>query len=200
MLELLYVLSMSIIDSPALFDPALFWGVVLVIFFCFHKSRKGKKEKEGFGAWRNLSRNGHDLFSFFLRGFYENKPSHPALREKTINDQKLTPNPLRVFAPSREHITLPVIRCCPSVFSREGTKARSTGFEVSAKPRQTLPLLEESAILLPAKYPKNWRRDRDSNPGYRCRHAAFRVRCFRPLSHLSAMKRARSLGVVSCVS
>ena len=33
---------------------------------------------------------------------------------------------------------------------------------------------------------KKWRRDRDSNPRYRHRHAAFRVRCFRPLSHLSA--------------
>ena len=31
-----------------------------------------------------------------------------------------------------------------------------------------------------------WRRGWDSNPRYRCRHAAFRVRCFRPLSHLSA--------------
>ncbi len=32
----------------------------------------------------------------------------------------------------------------------------------------------------------NWRRGRDSNPGYPHGHAAFRVRCFRPLSHLSA--------------
>ncbi len=31
-----------------------------------------------------------------------------------------------------------------------------------------------------------WRRGRDSNPGYPRGHAAFRVRCFRPLSHLSA--------------
>ncbi|MDB5714997.1 MAG: hypothetical protein JWO15_2394 [Sphingomonadales bacterium] len=32
----------------------------------------------------------------------------------------------------------------------------------------------------------DWRRGRDSNPGYPHGHAAFRVRCFRPLSHLSA--------------
>ena len=32
---------------------------------------------------------------------------------------------------------------------------------------------------------KNWRRGRDSNPRYGCPYAAFRVRCFQPLSHLS---------------
>jgi site-specific DNA recombinase len=31
----------------------------------------------------------------------------------------------------------------------------------------------------------NWRRGRDSNPRYGCPYAAFRVRCFQPLSHLS---------------
>ena len=30
-----------------------------------------------------------------------------------------------------------------------------------------------------------WRRERDSNPRYPCEYAAFRVRCFQPLSHLS---------------
>ena len=30
-----------------------------------------------------------------------------------------------------------------------------------------------------------WRRGRDSNPRYSCPYAAFRVRCFQPLSHLS---------------
>ena len=30
-----------------------------------------------------------------------------------------------------------------------------------------------------------WRTGRDSNPRYSCPYAAFRVRCFRPLSHLS---------------
>jgi hypothetical protein len=71
MFYLLYVHSMSKYDSPALFDPALFWGVALVILFYFHKSRKGKKEKGGRAAWQNFFRLGNDLFSFFLRGFYE---------------------------------------------------------------------------------------------------------------------------------
>ena len=31
-----------------------------------------------------------------------------------------------------------------------------------------------------------WRRGWDSNPRYPCEYAAFRVRCFRPLSHLSS--------------
>jgi hypothetical protein len=35
-----------------------------------------------------------------------------------------------------------------------------------------------------------WRRGRDSNPRYGYPYAAFRVRCFQPLSHLSA-RRAR---------
>src|ERR1700754_2955315 len=33
----------------------------------------------------------------------------------------------------------------------------------------------------------SWRRGRDSNPRYPCEYAAFRVRCFQPLSHLSAV-------------
>jgi hypothetical protein len=35
---------------------------------------------------------------------------------------------------------------------------------------------------------KGWRRGWDSNPRYGCPYAAFRVRCFRPLSHLSALR------------
>ncbi len=35
-----------------------------------------------------------------------------------------------------------------------------------------------------------WRRGRDSNPRYGCPYAAFRVRCIRPLCHLSGAVRA----------
>jgi hypothetical protein len=38
--------------------------------------------------------------------------------------------------------------------------------------------------------PCNWRRGRDSNPRYPCEYAAFRVRCFQPLSHLSGGRMA----------
>jgi hypothetical protein len=109
-------------DSPALFDPALFWGVVVVILFCFHKSRKGKKEKGGHTVWSYLARKGNDLFSFFLCGFYEPKSSHRMHRCKTSNNRQLTPAPLRVFAPSREPISLPAVRPDPCVISREGAK------------------------------------------------------------------------------
>jgi hypothetical protein len=34
----------------------------------------------------------------------------------------------------------------------------------------------------------HWRRGRDSNPRYPCEYAAFRVRCFQPLSHLSGAR------------
>lgn len=44
----------------------------------------------------------------------------------------------------------------------------------------------------PTKTFPNWRRDRDSNPGYPCGYAGFRDRCFQPLSHLSVY----SVGVV----
>ena len=36
-----------------------------------------------------------------------------------------------------------------------------------------------------------WRRGRDSNPRYGCPYAAFRVRCIRPLCHLSVPKTGR---------
>src|SRR5262245_9202021 len=36
-----------------------------------------------------------------------------------------------------------------------------------------------------------WRRGRDSNPRYGYPYAAFRVRCFQPLSHLSVAARRK---------
>src|SRR5262245_56165772 len=38
---------------------------------------------------------------------------------------------------------------------------------------------------------QGWRRGRDSNPRYSCPYAAFRVRCFQPLSHLSVAANPR---------
>jgi hypothetical protein len=86
---------MSISDSPALFDPTLFWGAIVVI-----------------------------LFYFYLRGFYEDKTPTPAHRCKTSDDPRLYPNPLRGFAPSRERISLSAERLCQCVISREDAKPR----------------------------------------------------------------------------
>src|SRR3954467_14848033 len=44
----------------------------------------------------------------------------------------------------------------------------------------------------------DWRRGRDSNPRYPCEYAAFRVRCFQPLSHLSAGSRNIMTGRRRC--
>ncbi len=49
--------------------------------------------------------------------------------------------------------------------------------------------------LVPISVP-NWRRGRDSNPGYPRGHAAFRVRCIRPLCHLSGEPRCAAIGLV----
>src|SRR3954466_3119844 len=56
--------------------------------------------------------------------------------------------------------------------------------------------------MSPEWTPLEWRRGRDSNPRYGYPYAAFRVRCFQPLSHLSAgagagVNRARDGAVVS---
>ena len=42
----------------------------------------------------------------------------------------------------------------------------------------------------------DWRRGRDSNPRYGCPYAAFRVRCIRPLCHLSELRRLERRGAV----
>src|ERR1700730_647233 len=41
-----------------------------------------------------------------------------------------------------------------------------------------------------------WRRGWDSNPRYGCPYAAFRVRCIRPLCHLSELRRLERRGAV----
>jgi hypothetical protein len=57
-------------------------------------------------------------------------------------------------------------------------------FKGEFKLTKTMKLLE---FLDDFGFPKiiRWRRGRDSNPRYPCEYAAFRVRCFQPLSHLS---------------
>jgi hypothetical protein len=64
---------MSKHDSPALVDPALFWGWVLGILFIFIKAAKGKRNKGVFAMGHNVLSYGRDLFSFFLCGFYEKR-------------------------------------------------------------------------------------------------------------------------------
>src|SRR5499426_3669529 len=64
-------------------------------------------------------------------------------------------------------------------------------------PRPALPAADVGARQLHGY----WRRGRDSNPRYGYPYAAFRVRCFQPLSHLSvAAEGANILSVGGYVS
>jgi hypothetical protein len=57
---------MSNIDSPALFDPALFWGVILVILFCLHGFYAKKRARR---ARQNTTPFTPSLNPNTLRGF-----------------------------------------------------------------------------------------------------------------------------------
>src|SRR5580704_16298291 len=72
------------------------------------------------------------------------------------------------------------------------TNARSgknRGFDI---PR----LSSSSSSCAGRRMRRNWRRGRDSNPRYGCPYAAFRVRCIRPLCHLSELRRLERRGAV----
>jgi hypothetical protein len=145
MLGILYVLSMIKIGSPALFDPALFWGVVVFILFCFHKSCKVKKEKENHATWQYLAGNWHDLLSFVLRGFYELQSSHPA-PWKISDNRRLTPNRLRLVGFSQEQIFLPAVSRFQSEILRRDGKARRRCIQHASKRVQTFPLSDKSVL------------------------------------------------------
>jgi hypothetical protein len=157
---------MSNIDSPALFDPALFWGVWVVILFCF--------SLRGFASSRELitlpsvprclsviSREAAKPRRRGLKGRVKLQRTLPLPKEcvgftfihrrarlSTTTDNPLhNPNTLRGFASSRELKTLPSVPRCPSVISREAAKPRRWGLKRGAKLRQTLPLPEESGVL-----------------------------------------------------
>ena len=70
----------------------------------------------------------------------------------------------------------------PRVVQRHGT-----GRPRADRSQQGLPPCRRAAPEAPANTSGNsvWRRGRDSNPRYPCEYAAFRVRCIRPLCHLS---------------
>ena len=64
-----------------------------------------------------------------------------------------------------------------------GSSAQYTGHRENARHIGAFCALLDSREKVPPD--RNWRRGRDSNPRYSCPYAAFRVRCFQPLSHLS---------------
>src|SRR4051812_20195027 len=67
------------------------------------------------------------------------------------------------------------------------TLAKLTLLDVATPFAISTTLSSVSALMLSSPLEKSceWRRGRDSNPRYGCPYAAFRVRCDRPLCHLS---------------
>jgi uncharacterized protein len=64
---------MSKVDSPALLDPALFWGWLWGIVLIFINAAKGKRKKGDCATGHGPLHAWHGLFSFFLCGFYEKR-------------------------------------------------------------------------------------------------------------------------------
>jgi uncharacterized protein len=64
---------MSKVDSPALLDPALFWGWLWGIVLIFINAAKGKRKKGDCATRHGPLHAWHGLFSFFLCGFYEKR-------------------------------------------------------------------------------------------------------------------------------
>src|SRR5262249_22542250 len=94
------------------------------------------------------------------------------------------------------------IRCSPPRPQRYCTSTRPTMAWMHLLPstscvtRRPFGLFQE-ALSLSGVW---WRRGRDSNPRYGYPYAAFRVRCFQPLSHLSvAARRKHPVGRRLCI-
>ena len=112
---------------------------------------------------------------------------------ETVSQKSITPQMLRKFASTaRERM-----RVDGGGYRRDHLRALAQRVEVDtgevrimgSKSNLLRTLTSGSgggtiAGLVPSFVP-NWRRGRDSNPGYPRGHAAFRVRCIRPLCHLS---------------
>src|SRR5262245_20953900 len=70
---------------------------------------------------------------------------------------------------------------CPSQLGIEADVNVPCGLEIREIIEQLSTLLDDGGQC----WTMFWRRGWDSNPRYGCPYAAFRVRCFQPLSHLS---------------
>src|SRR5262245_61528761 len=70
---------------------------------------------------------------------------------------------------------------CPSQLGIEADVNVPCGLEIREIIEQLSTLLDDGG----KRWTMFWRRGWDSNPRYGCPYAAFRVRCFQPLSHLS---------------
>ena len=101
----------------------------------------------------------------------------------------ITPQMVRAFAKTARQR----IRLEGGGYRRDHLRALAQRVEVAdgevrimgSKTRLLQTLVAGSGVNSVPTQGLKWRRGWDSNPRCPCRHAAFRVRCFRPLSHLS---------------
>jgi hypothetical protein len=84
-------------------------------------------------------------------------------------------------------VSLSAAFCCPSMLGlqRRQIWPKPASYYVSDACQLSVKLSQER------KFGQYWRRGRDSNPRYGCPYAAFRVRCDRPLCHLSVGAQAK---------
>jgi site-specific DNA recombinase len=103
--------------------------------------------------------------------------------------KSITPQMVRTFAKTARQR----IRLEGGGYRRDHLRALAQRVEVAdgevriigSKTRLLQALIGKSSVTSVPTQGLNWRRGRDSNPRYPCEYAAFRVRCFQPLSHLS---------------
>jgi site-specific DNA recombinase len=113
---------------------------------------------------------------------------------QNTGQKAVTPQMLRKFAATaRERIRLE-----GGGYRRDHLRALAQRVEVDtgevrimgSKSRLLQTLVAGSGVISVPTQGLKWRRGWDSNPRYPCRYAAFRVRCIRPLCHLSACANA----------
>lgn len=113
---------------------------------------------------------------------------------QNTGQKAVTPQMLRKFATTaRERIRLE-----SGGYRRDHLRALAQRVEVAegevrimgSKSRLLQTLVAGSCVNSVPTQGLKWRRGWDSNPRYPCRYAAFRVRCIRPLCHLSACANA----------
>ena len=124
------------------------------------------------------------------------RPNIVAFRPERMSNGSPQVDPLRQFI--IDHSRIFVTRACAASRTEHGSiETRGPDlrrFKSGDPGPPTLKLWRASCfarkaalVLRSSESEAGWRRGGDSNPRCPCEHAAFRVRCIRPLCHLSAV-------------
>ena len=96
-----------------------------------------------------------------------------------------------VCAPWRPRMKPPTVRVSNSALEQFNCQEGATSGRTTGRCQRSPPWFQFRKPSGIATHPTStggaWRRGRDSNPRYGYPYAAFRVRCFQPLSHLSGL-------------